>query len=948
MSEQPRVRKVSRMATRDSSAKPSHTAKPVRRMKPKQKLSVPEKTYIDFLENKPLPVKEQQDEYEDEHGVFRAKEWSMDRDEVPDLPPANNPVWARQKPTKKTSKQLDRRNRLDSTNPRELLPRDINDLPSLETHFETMDIAASAAESHHIAKLPSRKMVQNWLSSLVPGEPAESVDPLHEDSFEAAISRALTEAPRLDVAVKKEVPENEEDSFDLAISRALGQAPCVDTEPNSTIHILDHQNMVEQPTPSVSVRQPVRATSSKALDEPTLHRAESNIRNPPDVIDLTSDSFDSVPPPPRVLDNLDGRRCVVDLTDSFEFVQPPPPIPAATATILENSIASLPLDESPNAVRDDSNWLDQLDELQPRVSIQTEIAAPPPRISNAATKRDGQTPRFSMGVEPSAEYGSLIDGYLDSSVGRVSFPLEVASGELQDGCVELSGAGFRDDSILVVEGHDGKDEGDVSTPKRQTGVGSLAVDRADSSAVSGVAETREEILASPCMMAQNASVAVGGPRDSGVDAVPLCDDSVRVDSVPQSPVVVAAVNRISPNNVAAAADNLLAAETLAMGVTCASVALEPELSSESESEISDVDEALHLAVEQQMRLNDLSDEEDELEVRDGVKDGVVGEGEEDEWIDAAVVPDSARKHRRSFGGSNAHEMLANAGSQEKSTLKELLALCDQREPVSFETALSNYTLTKKLGEATFSEVYSFTTKDSPSSRLAVKVMPFGAPAHTLHVNGSPQISMHEVLQEALITKTLSEFERDGGSEEDAECRVGSNFVELVSLHVCQGEYSEPLLEAWDLWTETKVSENDRPDFFPQSQLYAVIVLVNGGTDLEHFTLKPVPTSTHPSTPLPKPRATRNARSSTTTTTTATTTNKTWSLLRSILLQTILSLHAAEQALSFEHRDLHWGNILCQADVRWCGVEKRYLGSEVSVALEGVKVTIIDYTLSRCE
>jgi len=64
------------------------------------------------------------------------------------------------------------------------------------------------------------------------------------------------------------------------------------------------------------------------------------------------------------------------------------------------------------------------------------------------------------------------------------------------------------------------------------------------------------------------------------------------------------------------------------------------------------------------------------------------------------------------------------------------------------------------------------------------------------------------------------------------------------------------------------------DFFPNSQLFAILVLANGGQDLEHYNLK------------------------------------SWPATKSILLQLMLSLATAESShLRFEHRDLHWGNVL---------------------------------------
>lgn len=53
----------------------------------------------------------------------------------------------------------------------------------------------------------------------------------------------------------------------------------------------------------------------------------------------------------------------------------------------------------------------------------------------------------------------------------------------------------------------------------------------------------------------------------------------------------------------------------------------------------------------------------------------------------------------------------------------------------------------------------------------------------------------------------------------------------------------------------------------------------------------------------------------------------------------------ENAFQFEHRDLHWGNVLLQT-TKELQVFYRLNGEEFSVSSDGVQVTIIDYTLSR--
>lgn len=54
-----------------------------------------------------------------------------------------------------------------------------------------------------------------------------------------------------------------------------------------------------------------------------------------------------------------------------------------------------------------------------------------------------------------------------------------------------------------------------------------------------------------------------------------------------------------------------------------------------------------------------------------------------------------------------------------------------------------------------------------------------------------------------------------------------------------------------------------------------------------------------------------------------------------------------QALRFEHRDLHWGNVLVQPTTE-TSVAVTLNGTTHHIPSEGVRATIIDYTLSRME
>jgi len=49
-----------------------------------------------------------------------------------------------------------------------------------------------------------------------------------------------------------------------------------------------------------------------------------------------------------------------------------------------------------------------------------------------------------------------------------------------------------------------------------------------------------------------------------------------------------------------------------------------------------------------------------------------------------------------------------------------------------------------------------------------------------------------------------------------------------------GSYPTYLLNAWDEYAKCRVTENERPDFFPSTQHYVVFEFTDGGIDLEHF------------------------------------------------------------------------------------------------------------------
>ncbi|XP_024538404.1 uncharacterized protein LOC9657580 [Selaginella moellendorffii] len=120
-----------------------------------------------------------------------------------------------------------------------------------------------------------------------------------------------------------------------------------------------------------------------------------------------------------------------------------------------------------------------------------------------------------------------------------------------------------------------------------------------------------------------------------------------------------------------------------------------------------------------------------------------------------------------------------------------------------------------------------------------------------------------------------------------------------------------LVRAWKKWDTQHNSENDQPLAFPEEQLYVVFVLADGGTDLESFELL------------------------------------NYEEVKSLLLQVVLSLAVAEQAYGFEHRDLHWGNIVLSRDQHE-QLDFRLENRHFLVNTHGLSVALIDFTLSRID
>ncbi|XP_047530904.1 uncharacterized protein LOC125066715 isoform X2 [Vanessa atalanta] len=250
----------------------------------------------------------------------------------------------------------------------------------------------------------------------------------------------------------------------------------------------------------------------------------------------------------------------------------------------------------------------------------------------------------------------------------------------------------------------------------------------------------------------------------------------------------------------------------------------------------------------------------------------------------------------------------------------VLRRCNQTDVILFDECYPDTVLKncRKIGEGVYGEVFLWRAGDGRARVL--KIVPI---AGNIKVNGENQKDYHEIISEIVIAMELSglrapiaEIEKhfnEGKSVETLDLHSVENatdvFNEVLAVRCVYGSYPSRLLDLWDLYDECKGSENDNPAILPVDQQYIVLELANAGQDLESYQF--------------------------------TNAEQAYALFK----QVAFGLAVAEEAYQFEHRDLHWGNVLISpTDQKFATFVVR--GRAFRVARRGVAGAVIDYSLSR--
>ncbi|ORZ35601.1 hypothetical protein BCR44DRAFT_31903 [Catenaria anguillulae PL171] len=257
-----------------------------------------------------------------------------------------------------------------------------------------------------------------------------------------------------------------------------------------------------------------------------------------------------------------------------------------------------------------------------------------------------------------------------------------------------------------------------------------------------------------------------------------------------------------------------------------------------------------------------------------------------------------------------HQSHPQSQQSTQSNLANLLAQCTTPTVLRFSDMLAHHGWTAssmtKIGEASYSDVFMIDT-------LVIKIMPFDMPTHT---TGTPASSRRMSARMSRHNRRQSLAHSDTSMCTNMTAKMADNndlrplaalipelklslavsplpgFIPTLAAHVVHDVYTPGMLDAWHAFTHTHPDDALNPP--PPThvpQWYCAVVMPFAGHPLDKV-------------PLTKAKD-----------------------VRSVLVQVAEALAVGEREVKFEHRDLHWGNVLVS---------------------EAGDVKLIDWTLSRVE
>uniref|UniRef100_A0A2S2P335 non-specific serine/threonine protein kinase n=1 Tax=Schizaphis graminum TaxID=13262 RepID=A0A2S2P335_SCHGA len=259
--------------------------------------------------------------------------------------------------------------------------------------------------------------------------------------------------------------------------------------------------------------------------------------------------------------------------------------------------------------------------------------------------------------------------------------------------------------------------------------------------------------------------------------------------------------------------------------------------------------------------------------------------------------DQSNVLKNSICSQNLH--LKSIDLENQKARNYIFEACNQQELISFESWLGPKCTNKwkKVGEGVYGEVFSYSNGNQCT---IVKIIPVEG---EVNINSENQKKMFEVYSEIIIATELNKLWNKSNLNQT------SSFCKLKRVSCVKGKYPNILINYWQKYDNDKGSDNDNPNILPKDQIFMILEMENGGIDVENFIFNSADQSLF------------------------------------AFLQIVFGLAVAEEEYKFEHRDLHIGNIL----IKKCSnknISYKLEGEYFNVPSRGIKITIIDFTLSR--